>query len=169
LKSYKDKILFTDTDVLPININFYNIFNNKTPSVLINKLYENNIKINPDTISDKKIFLNSDYNSDKYLKNSINASLLLITPDKKIFDEYRKFIKICEGNNGYQSSHPDETSLLYFLMYYKKIELFSISNGICSCNIETPHKLNFTINIHIEQKKNIPTLTIQKLFGIIKK
>ena len=127
-----DKILFIDVDVLPVTEDFYDIFKNNTPSVLINKIYENNILIKKNVISNKDKFDLEDYNTDKYLNLSINASMLLINPNENLYDEYLEFVKICEGKNGYESSHADETSLLYFLMFYKNINLYSISKDYCS-------------------------------------
>jgi len=46
-------------------------------------------------------------------------------------------------------------------------ELFSIDTLICTCNIETPHKIHTTFDLQIEPNKNIPILAIQKLFRII--
>lgn len=133
-----DKILFLDTDILPTSIEFYDILNFNTPSIMIkgNNNIENSI-INPE------IFLNNSINginisnisNEEYsniaikLKHSLDAGIILIKPDKKIFNEYLSFIKICEGTNGYISKYDsgiDETTLLLFFVYYKKIQLYLI-------------------------------------------
>jgi len=127
-----DKVLFVDVDVLPISAKFYDVFNNITPSVLVNKIYENNVKIDKSFFTNKKFFTDKDFNTDKFLTNSINATMILVHPDKKIYKEYLNFVKICEGTNGYISSHADETSLLYFLGFYKNMDLYSISKYYAS-------------------------------------
>lgn len=126
-----DKILFLDTDILPINIDFYKIFNLNTPAIMIRG---NNNKEN--IIIDKKIFLpNENITNDEYfnistkLNYSLDAGIILIKPDKKIFNDYLNFIKICEENNGYISKYDsgvDETTLLLFFVYWKKIPLYLI-------------------------------------------
>ena len=145
LDSYK-KVLFVDVDLLPINKNFYKIFENNTPSVLIDIIHDNNTIIDPQFISNKKIFEKSDYNTSKNLINSINATLLLIKPDKKLYSEYLKFLKICEGDNGYDSFHADETTLLYFLMFYKSLDIYSISKYYASYFREYDPKKSVGLN-----------------------
>jgi hypothetical protein len=127
-----DKILFLDTDILPINDDFYNIFNFDTPSIMIkgNNNKENSI-INTDIfLSNIKNISNEEYfNIASKLKYSLDAGIILIKPDKKIFTEYLDFIKICEGTNGYISKYDsgiDETTLLLFFVYYKKIPIHLI-------------------------------------------
>jgi len=134
-----NKILFTDVDIIPINKDFYNIFKLKTPAVIISKNKDSNNKFtyelnpefflkNPDNSFANKL----DYNQpSKKLDKSINATLLLINPDKKLYKEYLKFIKIIEGTNGYNSVNSDETSLLLFLLFYKKIKLYRIRDENC--------------------------------------
>lgn len=127
-----DKILFLDTDILPINSNFYDIFNFDTPSIMING--NNGIK---NSIVNKNIFLSNIENisNNQYFyistkfTHSLNGGILLIKPDKKIFYEYINFLKICEEKNGYISKYDsgiDETTLVLFLFFYKKIPVHLI-------------------------------------------
>ena len=83
-----NKILFLDVDVLPINNNFYNIFNYNTPAVLTNnissKLDNKKIMINEILFNDN-LDINNLCSSKIKLKRSIDGSLLLIKPNKKLF------------------------------------------------------------------------------------
>ena len=49
----------------------------------------------------------------------------------------------------------------------KEAELLAISNMICSCDIESPHKILFTFDIQFDPKRIIPPLPVIKLVGII--
>jgi hypothetical protein len=49
----------------------------------------------------------------------------------------------------------------------ENVELCPFHSLICKFEIETLHKINITIDLHMEQKKIIVPLMIQKLFGII--
>jgi hypothetical protein len=126
-----NKILFIDVDVLPVEENFYKIFEIRTPAIEKNFM-ESNRKIELDEISDKTNFKKEEYYTASInLKKSLNGGLLLIKPEKRLYDEYIKFVKLCEGKSGYislSSSGADETSLLLFLGFYKKIDLYTISN-----------------------------------------
>lgn len=128
---YYDKILFIDTDILPICDKFYDIFLIDTPGITIkdNKSKFNDIA-NPQDFSDKKTFENNEYfNASLKLKKSLDAGLILFKPDKKLYAEYINFIKICENKSGYISmyhSSVDETTILLFLMFYKKKDLHLI-------------------------------------------
>lgn len=127
-----DKILFLDTDILPINSNFYDIFNFNTPAIMIKGINdkENSI-INSDIFIPNVINISNNeysYISTK-LVHSLDAGIILIKPDKKIFYEYINFLSICEGSDGYISKYDsgiDETTLLLFLAYYKKIPIYLI-------------------------------------------
>lgn len=129
---YFDKILFLDTDILPIDEKFYNIFNFETPAILIkgNNGKENTIIKTETFLPDIKDISNNQYhNISVELKNSLDAGIILLKPDKKIFNEYLKFLKICENSNGYISKYDsgvDETTLLLFFAFYKKVPLHLI-------------------------------------------
>jgi hypothetical protein len=124
-----DKILFIDIDVLPIKKEFYNIFNNKVPAIYgkfknKNKTY----KLNRSLFSNKKSFKCEDYNTEIHLKVWLNATILLIEPNSKLYDEYMDFIKISEGKLGYKTTfNVDETTLTYFLIFYKKMDVYEIN------------------------------------------
>lgn len=130
--NYK-KILFIDIDILPIKDNFYKVFNINTPGFIVKGNLKNNIEIqknkflqNKNTYFDMKI---CSYFSLK-LKYSIDAGLVLLSPDILLYNEYIDFLNKCAGINGYishKSSGIDETSLLLFYVFYKKIKVYSIS------------------------------------------
>lgn len=125
-----DKVLYLDTDILPLNISFYDIFKIDTFGITI--LGKNN---NFNKIVDKQIFLDDNkifnYNNVSLkLKKSIDGSIVLVKPNKKLYQEYLEFLKICEDKNGYISSYysgVDETTLLLFLFYYKNLKIKYIS------------------------------------------
>lgn len=127
-----EKILFLDTDILPIIIKFYDIFNFDTPAIMIKG---NNNEAN--SIIEPEIFLDGIMNisHNEYpniavkLKHSLDAGIILIKPDKEIFNKYLDFLKICEGTSGYISKYDsgiDETTLLLFFVYYLKIPIHLI-------------------------------------------
>lgn len=131
-----EKILFCDIDLLPIDYKFYNIFNIDTFGLYVNsKCYSvkqnfNNI-INPHDFLDNIIEDNEYNNIALKLKININATLVLLQPNKELYNEYLNFIKICERDIGYKSnlqySGPDESTLLLFLLFYKNIRCKYIS------------------------------------------
>lgn len=127
-----DKILFLDTDILPINEKFYDIFNFNTPAIMIkgNNNKANSI-IEPETFLDDftNISHNEYSNIAVKLKHSLDAGIILIKPDKKLFNKYIDFLKICEGSSGYISKYDsgiDETTLLLFFVYYLQIQIHLI-------------------------------------------
>ncbi len=129
-----DKVLFIDVDILPIKSSFYNIFENNTPGFLIKGFELNNKVINKKNVL--KFNQSDDFNFDTCYKfssklfRSIDAGFVLLKPDKDLFEEYIDFINKCAGDTGYISmkdSGVDETSLLIFFMFYKRLEIYSIS------------------------------------------
>lgn len=130
--SYK-KILFLDIDILPLNRDFYNVFDFDTPAIMIR-----GVNLKPNTLAKSEMFINKStelINSDEYsnlaleLTNSLDAGFILLEPNKILFDEYINFLKICEGSKGYISKHDsgiDETTLLMFFIFYKKIPIYLI-------------------------------------------
>lgn len=134
-----DKILFIDIDILPINKDFYNVFDYNTPGIIIkglNELYDGIVKKEIvlrddfiDEFANKKILSNEYWNLSLKLKKSLDAGFVLIKPDKKLFLEYLNFIKICEDKKGYISKYDsgvDETTLLLFLLFYKNLKVYLI-------------------------------------------
>jgi len=129
-----DQILFIDIDILPIKSSFYKVFENATPGFLIKGLELNNKIIDKNKIlkfgkSDDFNF-ESCYNFSSKLFKSIDAGIVLIKPNVNLYNEYFEFLKKCAGEKGYISikdSGVDETSLLIFFMFYKKIPVYSIS------------------------------------------
>jgi hypothetical protein len=134
-----NKILFIDIDILPINKDFYNVFDYDTTGIIIKGLNKINdgivrkeiiLKDNfIDEFKNKEIESNEYWNLSLKLKKSLDAGFVLIKPDKKIFLEYLDFIKICENNKGYISKNDsgvDETTLLLFLLFYKNLKIYLI-------------------------------------------
>lgn len=146
-------ILFLDIDVLPCADEFYTVFNTNAPAFVI-KFHTNNFNsvITDDVISYKKHFDDSQYhNASQSLKNSIDASLMLVKPSIEIFNNYKLFLKICEHTDGYISadgyvyvdnikssektfgnSGPDETTIILFYMFYKNIKCSLIPYDFCA-------------------------------------
>ena len=152
-----NKILFLDVDVLPINKNFYNIFNFNTPAVLTNNISPklDNKKIMISDILYKNNFDINNFCCTKIkLKRSIDGSLLLIKPNKKLFVEYFDFIKICDdkgGWNAFPNRGIDETSILLFLMFFKKIDIYHVSTKyivkICYTSSLNSYAFDYTSEI----------------------
>jgi len=46
-------------------------------------------------------------------------------------------------------------------------ELMSFDNLECVCNIETPHKIYFTFEVNLNNKRITPPLFVQKMIGVI--
>ncbi len=130
IKGY-EKILFLDIDILPLNERFYDVFKNRTPSFMIKGQSYNNTEIKDYYVSkDLDFNIEKCYKFSEKLFKSIDASFVLLKPDEKLYNEYFDFIKKCAGDTGYISmthSGVDETSLLIFYLFYKKITCYSIS------------------------------------------
>ncbi len=126
-----DKILFIDIDILPLTDSFYSVFNNKTPGFIIKGIDSNNQEIkNFGITSDKNFNLDKCYKFSQNFYKSIDAGFVLLEPNAKLYNEYYEFLKKCAGTNGYISmkhSGVDETSILIFYMFYKKIPIYTIS------------------------------------------
>ncbi len=126
-----DKILFIDIDILPIKKSFYDIFKNNTPGFLIKGYNKNNLPIGKRNFTNDLDFtMDKCYTFSKKLFRSIDAGFVLIRPDAQLYNEYFDFLKKCATNQGYISmkdSGVDETSLLLFYVFYKKIPVYSIS------------------------------------------
>jgi len=113
-----NKVLFLDIDILPINVNFYDIFDYNTPAFLNwnrNKLKNciNNTKYRPN--------FNGTYDNlirDTRTIGSIDGGICLLEPSIKIHREYRNMSDTLFKNGIYSASHtgPDELSLYYFYL-----------------------------------------------------
>lgn len=134
-----DKILFIDIDILPIKKEFYNVFDHETPGIIIKGL--NDIDSNSidneyfmksnfvNNYSNKKIDNDEYWNLSNKLEKSLDGGFVLIKPDKKMLVDYYDFIKICENKSGFISKYDsgvDETTLLFFLIFYKNIKVHLI-------------------------------------------
>jgi cell division protein FtsL len=161
-----DKILFCDIDLLPIDKQFYNIFNINSFGIFVtHKINTNSNQLhhtyvnkcdNFNMIANKSEFFETNdeiinYNNipkDVILKQSINATLLLAKPNKQLYNEYLDFIKLCEFNGGYNSFHGkgvDETTMFLFLIFYKEIECKYISCEYAIIPREFNNKYNYEI------------------------
>lgn len=127
-----NKILFLDIDILPTDKNFYSVLDFDTPAIMIRGL-----NLEPNILAKQELFIENprEYKNNEYsklaleLKNSLDAGFILLKPSKTLFNEYIEFIKICEGYEGYISKYDsgvDETTLLLFFMFYKKIPVHLI-------------------------------------------
>lgn len=128
-----NKILFIDVDVLPIDDKFYELFNFNTPALFTNGNQNlNNIKISQNYIFFKDNFNIKDVCSTNIrLKKSIDGSLALFTPNKNLYNDYIDFLKYCDDKGGWNAfpyGGVDETSILLFLLIYKKMNIYHISN-----------------------------------------
>jgi hypothetical protein len=130
-----DKILFLDTDFLPINEKFYDIFKFNTPAVTTNLPCEEGKELDKTFFMKKEnvnIVKNSSvetyYKHSLKLNSSINATALMLSPNIKMYEEYIDFIKKIEkkGYISHSVSGVDETSLLFFFRYYKDIPIYCI-------------------------------------------
>lgn len=129
-----EKVLFTDIDFLPIKKDFYTIFNLDTPafySVEINcnksnEVIEKNMFI--DLKLNEKYIVKDDYhNIIKNMKKSINASLMLVKPSNSIYNEFLKFKKKAENNEGIITSYGvDEILILTFMLFVIKSDIHCI-------------------------------------------
>lgn len=126
------KILFIDIDILPVDKKFYNIFTIETPGIMVRGLnLEQNVLAKPELFLDNvRNYQDGEYcNLSIKLKHSLDAGFILLEPNKKLYTQYINFLKICEGSNGYISKYDsgvDETTLLLFFMFYKKIPVHLI-------------------------------------------
>lgn len=127
-----EKILFCDTEILPLNESWYtDIFKLDAPAFLTKGMSDNyNTVIERDMITNKNILTAEDYRTcSKNFKFTIDAGLVLLKPSKILYLEYLDFVKFAEGSEGYISSDisgADETTLLLFMIFYKQIESKSI-------------------------------------------
>lgn len=146
-----DKILFCDIDLLPIDKDFYNIFDIDTFGLYVNSKCDNfNEYIDKKDFLDNTIIEDNEYyHIALKLKMNINATIVLLKPDIKLYQEYLEFIKLCEKNNGYKStiqfSGPDESTLLLFLLFYKNIKCKYIScdYAVIPWDFKDIHKYKF--------------------------
>jgi hypothetical protein len=126
-----NKILFLDIDLLPLNEQFYDIFNNETPSFYrIMSDGKLNDKIDKYEFLDDLTVENDNYGIlGQKLKKFINASIVLLKPDKELYKKYKNFIKIYEGKDGYMpvdGSLVDEVTILLFYLIYLKQDIYDI-------------------------------------------
>lgn len=122
-----DKILFLDIDMLPAKLDFYNIFNLTSPAVLrcrVNKIFKCNEMIT-DFIGNSYYDFVTEY---ALKQGTIDGGIVLLTPSKTTYKQYKKFINKTFEKAMYSASNsfPDETSLFYFLM--KNFKVYNICN-----------------------------------------
>ena len=157
-----NKILFVDVDILPNSLKFYELFNYNTPSIHIDPSYPNlytytrYCKNNTAILDEHISILKKDISYEEYiLKHAdnipLNGGLVLFTPSKNLYLNYKKFIKNIYINGIYSSKYtgPDETSLLYyFIKTYKNI--YHICNNFLIIPWHNkdikykPHSYNYT-------------------------
>lgn len=99
-----NKILFVDISILPLTLEFYDLFHLETPAISMrrDKTYHNTI-----VSKDEKV--------------KIAGCLCLITPSKKVYFQYMSFLeKMCDNYKAEYISGVDETTLAEFLLSYKQ-------------------------------------------------
>lgn len=119
------KVLFMDIDILPLNKDFYNVFEIEPPAIVLAFKHINFGSI----ISINEVLHNInktiDYtHAENLIKDAADGGLLLIKPDIDVYNDYLKFIKICEGSEGYISPYKygvDTSVITLFLFAYKKM------------------------------------------------
>lgn len=128
-----EKIMFVDVALLPVRPEFYDLFKLPSPSVLIQKSVLND----PKDLDCKDGLVvdfpnNPNLTYDEYLKNedkygSMHGNLVVIKPNKKLYDEYVELTNDIYENGIYSvyKSGPDVTSLYYFFIN-KQIPIHSI-------------------------------------------
>jgi hypothetical protein len=129
-----DKVLFTDVDFLPIKKEFYTIFDLDTPAFYseeincdkFNQIYDDNVFV--DRKTNQKYIDNKEYNKIiKNMKNSINATLMLIKPSEKDYEDFLLFKKYAEGKYGVETKKGvDEILILGFTVLIKKENIHCI-------------------------------------------
>jgi len=136
-----DKVLFLDIDIIPIDIKFYELFTFNTPAIHIHnqfiqkKCISNSQSI---TMNDQRI---TSHTFKQFIKNnkiekvgSLDGGIILLKPNKSVFNLYNNFIKEEFKESGivsFPNSGVDETSLYYFLHQIAKKERSKIYT-ICS-------------------------------------
>ena len=120
------KILCVDIDMLPVDVNFYNIFDFETPSFYFRSVkgagYQPQCRNND--IYQMGEIVPFDHMiqqiSDDRAK-TIDAGLCLLSPSMEDYDKYLQLAKeiFAKGMYSSQSSGPEETSLLYY--YWLKL------------------------------------------------
>ena len=112
-----NKILFLDIDMLPSKLEFYDIFRLNTPAVFPDKIARKidtcNTLLNYDTGTSYADYVNNKFN----FCGSIDGGIVLLSPSKKLYRQYKKFTHDIYKNGIYSrhESFPDEMSLFYFL------------------------------------------------------
>jgi hypothetical protein len=133
-----DKILFCDIDMLPVSVNFYDMFDFDTPSIHIIYSFmdkEEKTRMTNQCQSNKMYEIENTFSSyDEYISQhtrplgSMDGGLILLKPSATMHDEYFDFVKDIYKNGVFSifNSGPDETSLFYFLT--KKGNVYNICN-----------------------------------------
>jgi hypothetical protein len=122
-----EKVLFCDTEILPLYESWYNdIFKLDAPAFLTKGESDNyGTLITKNMVTNKSITTAEDYRTcSKHFNFTIDAGLVLLKPSKILYLEYLDFVKFAEGSEGYVSSDisgADETTLLLFTIFYKQI------------------------------------------------
>ena len=136
-----DKVLFLDIDILPVDKKFYELFTFNTPAIHIhNQFIQKKCVSNSESVTmrDERI---TSQTFKQFIKNnkieqvgSLDGGILLLKPNKTIFNLYSNFIKEEFKDSGlisFPNSGVDETSLYYFLHQIAKKERSKIYS-ICS-------------------------------------
>lgn len=134
------KIIFVDVALLPVDHTFYDLLNLSTPGFVFRKEKDmlNNRNCKDGTMLKKDV--RKDLTYDDYLLNdysygSINGYLVVIEPNRELYNEYVKMTDDLYKNGIYSvyRSGPDETSLYYFYL-----TRFDTMYDICHENANIP-------------------------------
>lgn len=168
-----DKVLLVDIDFIPINDKFYSVFTYETPSVLLDKKGKTEGGLVDYHFFDEKNQLKNKYieNSSNVdwpsaiskLTGSVNASLVLLKPQRGLYQEYLNFLKLCEGMDGINDMHVDEKTLVLFTQFYKNMNLYNIPYWFAAYFLYAPHKKDYyAINYPIKIKPWVKPKFLQK-------
>jgi len=113
-----EKVLFMDIDMLPSQIEFYNIFNFNTPCILRCVMTP---RVIPKCNEKYEPYTGTNYNdfivNHMAREGSLDGGLILLKPSLSLYKKYKKLTNKYFSNGIYSSflSFPDETSLFYCL------------------------------------------------------
>lgn len=151
------KILFVDTDIMPVDIKFYNIFEFNTPAFHMHygiheKMLKKDDCINGSSVNNP--LKNAESYSD-YISNfniSLDGGCVLLKPDKNIYQKYINYLNniFSNGMKFMDGSGGDETSLFYFYtkylperVFYKICNNYAVIPWENILKIKEPYGYNF--------------------------
>lgn len=120
------KILFTDIDILPTQPSNYNVFTDYSePYIFCGRKFDGRCIIHIFHNTHTKGIYKDYYNYIEKGDFFIDAGYILLTPSKKLHDEYFDFVKTIDTTNKNalrQESGIDEVTLYYFIAVVKDLK-----------------------------------------------